>query len=97
MAARVGVGAVGGELEEVERVRDGDRARQIRDEDDARLQGGDEQRLPPVVVANDLPAQLLDAPPDLLTREVDVPDLVQRGYEASSSRYRSARRSTSRL
>jgi hypothetical protein len=97
VAAGVGIGPVRGELDEVEGVRDRDRSRQVGDEDEARLQRRDEQRLAAVVVADDLAPELADARRQLLAREVDLADLVAARYEASSRRYRSARRSTSRL
>jgi hypothetical protein len=97
VAAGVGIGTVRGELDEVEGVRDRDRSREVGDEDEARLQRRDEQRLAAVVVANDLAPELADARRQLLAREVDLADLVAARYEASSRRYRSARRSTSRL
>ena len=48
------VRVVGGELEEVELVRIGERAREVGDEDEARLQRGDEERRPALVVAGEL-------------------------------------------
>ena len=63
MAALVGAGRVARELDEVEAVVDPDRARQVGDEDDARLERRDEQRLAPFVVAGDLAAELADARP----------------------------------
>ena len=97
MAARIRVGPVRGELDEVEGMRDRDRSRQVGDEDEARLQRRDEQRFAAVVVADDVAAELANACGQLLVREVDLADLVAARYEASSRRYRSARRSTSRL
>jgi len=97
VAARVGVGAVAGELDEVERVGDRDRPGEVGDEDDARLERRDEQRLAGFVVLGDLAAELADARRQLLTREVDLPDRRRQGYDASSRRYRCARRSMSRL
>jgi hypothetical protein len=49
-------------------------AREIGDEDERRLQRGDEDRLEAVVVRGDLRAELLDARLDLLAREVDLAD-----------------------
>jgi hypothetical protein len=66
--------AVAGELDEVERVRDGERAGEIGEEDEARLQRADEDRLEPRVVAGDLGAQLGDAGGKLLGGEVDLSD-----------------------
>jgi hypothetical protein len=97
VAAGVGVGAVRGQLDEVEGVGDADRPGEVRDEDEARLQRGYEERLASGVVLRNLAAELADAATDLLAREVDLADLVTDGYDASSRRYRSARRSTSRL
>ena len=76
---------------------DPDRARQIGNEDDARLERRDEQRLPPFVVTGDLAPELADTRPKLLAREVDLPEPRPRSYDASSSWYRSAKRSMSRL
>jgi hypothetical protein len=87
---------VRGELEEVELVRNLDRAREVGQEDETRLERRDEDRGCICVVANDLRAELGDAAADLLTSEVDLPDALRR-YDASSSLYRSARRSMSRL
>jgi hypothetical protein len=66
--------AVAGELDEVERVRDGERAGEIGEEDEARLQRADEDRLEARVVAGDLGAQLGDAGGKLLGGEVDLSD-----------------------
>jgi hypothetical protein len=96
--ARVGAGRVGRELEEVEAVVDRQRAREVGEEDEARLERRDQQRLAVGVVARDLPAELADARLQLLAIEVDVPEPSGGlGQLASSSRYRSARRSMSRL
>jgi hypothetical protein len=76
MAARVGIGAVRGELDEVECLRDVDGARQVGDEDDARLQRRDQERLAALVVTGDLAAEFDDALAQLLTAEVDLADLV---------------------
>jgi hypothetical protein len=97
VAARVGVGAVARKLDEVERVEDRDRPRQVGDEDEARLERGDEQRLAALVVVRDLTAELPDARRELLAPEVNLPDRGRQGYDASSRRYRCARRSMSRL
>jgi hypothetical protein len=50
-------------------------AREVGDEDDARLERGDEQRLAALVVAGDLTPELGDARSQLLAREVDLPEL----------------------
>ena len=97
MPARVRVGAVRGQLDEVEGVGDADRPRQVCDEDHARLERRDEQRLAPVVVTRDLAPDLSHARLQLLAREVDLTQALAGAYEASSSRYRSAKRSMSRL
>jgi hypothetical protein len=78
VAARVGVGAVRGELDEVQPVRDPERPGEVGDEDDARLQRCDEQRLAAVVLGGDLAAELADAPPELLAGKVDLADGVAR-------------------
>jgi hypothetical protein len=57
--ARVGA-VVAGELDEVDLVRDRDRAREIGEEDEARLQQRDQQQLAVGVVARDLGAELVD-------------------------------------
>jgi hypothetical protein len=88
--------AVRGEFEEVELMKDRERAREVGQEDQARLERRDEDRVPAVVVAGDLRGELPDAAADLLAREVDLADAA-RGYDASSSLYRSARRAMSRL
>jgi hypothetical protein len=70
-----GVGAVvPGELDEVDLVQDWDRAREVGEEDEARLQQRDEQQLAIRVVSGDLRAQLVDAAPQLLGGEEDVAD-----------------------
>jgi len=53
--------AIAGELDEVERVRNRDRPREVGEENQARLEQPDEQRLAPLVVARDLGAELADA------------------------------------
>jgi hypothetical protein len=97
MTALVGPGRVACELDEVEAMVDRQRAGQVRDEDDARFERRDEQRLPTFVVTRDLAPELADTRPQLLAREVDLPEPRLRGYDASSRWYRSARRSMSRL
>jgi hypothetical protein len=99
MAAEARIRPVARELDEIERVGDRDRPREVGEEDDARLQRRDEQRLAAGVVAGDLPAELGDARRELLAREVNLADVVSlaRRYDASSRRYRCARRSISRL
>ena len=97
VAAAVGAGRVARELEEIETVRNPKRAREVGDEDEARLQRRNEKRLATLVVASDLTAELADTRLQLLAREVDLAEAGAAAYEASSSRYRSARRSMSRL
>jgi hypothetical protein len=97
MAAGVGPRRVARELDEVEPMGNPDRAREIRDEDEAGLQRRDEQRFESVVVARDVAAELADACLQLLAREVDLAEARAPPYDASSSRYLSARRSMSRL
>jgi hypothetical protein len=97
VAALVGAGGVARQLEEVEPVGNAKGARKIRDEDDARLEWRDEQRLAPLVIAPELTPKLADARVQLLAREVDLAEAGAAAYDASSSRYRSARRSMSRL
>jgi hypothetical protein len=98
------VGRVAGELDEVDLVDDRDRAREVGEKDEARLQGRDEDRLCILVVGGDLGSQLADPGRDLLRREVDLADaLVMREgraqvrQEASFRPYRCPRRSMSRL
>ena len=63
VAALVGAGRVARELDEVQAVVDPDRARQIGDEDDARLEGRDEQRLSALVITGDLTSEFADTCP----------------------------------
>jgi hypothetical protein len=82
-----GVGAVvAGQLDEIDLVRDRDRAREVGQEDDARLQQRDEEQLPLGVVAGDLGAQLVDPDPKLPRGEEDVADAGFGSYDARSSR-----------
>ena len=76
--AGVGARRIAGELEVVEPVRDPQRPREVGDEDNARLQRCDEQRLAAVVLGGDLAAELADAPPELLAGKVDLADGVAR-------------------
>jgi len=55
-------------------VQERQRARQVGQEYERRLQGADEQRLLAGVVGGDLLAELRDAGRDLLGREVDLSD-----------------------
>jgi hypothetical protein len=68
------VPVVGGQVDEVEVVDDGQGARQVGDEDERRLQRGDEDRLEAFVVCGDLRTELLDAGLELLGGEVDLAD-----------------------
>jgi hypothetical protein len=84
-----GVGAVvAGQLDEVDRVVDPDLPREVGQEDEARLQERDQQRLAAFVVPRDLGTQLADARLQLVRREEDVADPVVDvdGYEARSRR-----------
>jgi hypothetical protein len=97
MAALVGAGRIACKLDEVESVVNPDRPGQIGDENDACLERCNQQRLSAFIVTGDLAPELPDARSQLLAREVNVPEARVRGYDASSSWYRSARRSMSRL
>ena len=82
---------VGRELEEVDLMRDRQRAGEIGEEDDARLEGRDKERIPPLVRGRELFAELADAAGDLLAGEVDLarirrPGILPRRQEASLSR-----------
>ena len=76
---------------------DPDRAREVGQEDEAGFQRGNEERLRVSVVRRDLGAELGDPRRQLLGGQVDVADPQVGGQRASSSLYRSASRSTSRL
>jgi hypothetical protein len=76
--------AVAGELDEVERVRDRDRAREVGQEDEARLQRADEDRFAALVVACDLGPELADPRAELVGGEVDLADSLV--YDARSRR-----------
>ncbi len=65
-----------------------DRARQVGQEDEARLQRRDEQRLAAVVLGGEVSAQLCDARLQLLRAEIDVADARVECYEARSRWYR---------
>src|SRR5205085_11906287 len=88
--------AVARELDEVDLVHDREGAREVGCEEEGALQGRDEQRLETLVVGGNLGAELCDAQPDLLRREVGLADLEPFVYCAKSSRNRWARRSMSR-
>jgi hypothetical protein len=92
-AARL-VGAVAGQLDEVDVVDDRELPAEVDEEDDARLQRRDEEGFPAGVVLSDLGAELADPGRDLGGGEVDVADALVGGfiawidYEASFSPYR---------
>jgi hypothetical protein len=73
VAAHLGA-AVACKLDEVERMRDRDRAREVGEEDEARLERPDEQRLTAVEVAGNLRAELRDTRGQLAGRKVDLAD-----------------------
>jgi hypothetical protein len=74
-----GVGAVvAGQLDEVDLVLDRDRAREVGEEDEARLQQRDQQQVAALVVARDVGAQLLDAAAQLVRTEEDLADALVR-------------------
>jgi hypothetical protein len=82
-----GVGAVvARELDEVDRVRDRDRARQVGQEDDTRLQQRDEQQVTAGVVAGDVRAELTNARLQFLGCEKDLAYTRVGDYDARSSR-----------
>ena len=85
MAAGVGA-VVAGQLDEVDRVPDRDRAREVGQEDEARLQQRDEQQVAAVVLAGDVRAELVDTGAQLLGREKDLTDAGIESYDARSSR-----------
>jgi hypothetical protein len=85
VAARVGA-VVAGELDEVDRVGDRDRAREVGQEDEARLQQRDEQQVAALVLAGDVRAELVDPGVQLLGREKDLTDAGIDSYDARSSR-----------
>jgi hypothetical protein len=58
------------------------RAGEIGEEDEARFERADEQRLAALVVAGDLRAELPDARGQLVCREVDLPDPGITVYDA---------------
>ncbi len=92
--------AVARELDEVERVVDADRTREVADERDRRLEGADEHGLEARVVAGDLRAQLPDPRLELGGVEKHLPDAgvvdARLGQDAFWSPKRAASRSKSR-
>jgi hypothetical protein len=82
-----GVGAVvAGQLDEVDRVGDRDRAREVGQEDEARLQQRDEQQVAAGVLAGDLRAELVDPTSQLVRCEEDLAYTGVCDYDARSSR-----------
>jgi hypothetical protein len=81
---------VPGELDQVDPVRDRERARQVGEEDRTRLERRDQQRVELLVVRGETPTELRDPRGDLVAGEVDLPDrfVRRRSYEASFSWYR---------
>jgi hypothetical protein len=78
--------AVTGELDEVEVVVDVDRAREVAEKWDARLERADEQRFAPFVVARELGADLTDPSADLVGVEEDLADpFVELGQRAQDA------------
>jgi hypothetical protein len=70
-----GVGAVvAGQLDEIDLMLDRDRAREVGEKDEARLQERDQQQLAVLVVPRDLRTQLLDAAAQLVRAEEDLAD-----------------------
>ena len=66
------VAAVAGEHEEVHRVRDRDRPREVACEDEGALQHRDQDEVAGCVVAGDLRAELVDPRADLVPGEIDL-------------------------
>jgi hypothetical protein len=96
LAAFVGV-AVAGELDEVERVMDRQRAREIADERDAGLQRADQDRFEPGEVARDFLSEPSDSRRKLVGVEENLSDpLVEQAQDAFRRPYRAASRSKSR-
>jgi hypothetical protein len=62
-------------------VRHREGAREVGEEDDARLQRRDEERVPACIGRRELLAELPDARRDLVAGEVDLPDRVPVGRE----------------
>ncbi len=89
--------AVAGELDEVERVMDWDRARKVADERDARLQRADEQRLAPRVLPRDLGADLAHAGADLDGVEEHFTDAVVVCRGCAQDAFWSPKRAASRM
>ena len=77
-------------------MRDLERPREVGQEEDTRLQRGDEDRLAALVIAGDLRPELGNARSDLRGGQVDLAELVGI-YDAKSRLYLSASRAISRL
>jgi hypothetical protein len=65
---------VAGELDEIELVKQRDRAREVGDEEEGTLERRDEQEIEAGVVGGDVSTELGNARLDLLGREVGLPD-----------------------
>jgi hypothetical protein len=85
VTARVGA-VVAGELDEVDLVRDRNRAGEVGEEDEARLQQRDQQEVALGVVVGDLRPELVDTTAQLLRPQEDLADVGVRRYDAMSSR-----------
>lgn len=70
------VRAVAGQLDEVDSVEDGERPREVGEEDDTGLQRADEERLAALVVGCDLGCKLDDARADIRSAQVDLADAL---------------------
>jgi hypothetical protein len=77
---------VAGQLDEVDLVLDPDCAREVGEENEARLQQRDEQQLAALVVARDVGSEFFDAAAQLLGGEEDLADAGVGLYDARSSR-----------
>jgi hypothetical protein len=88
--------AIAGELDEVELVKGGNRAREVGDEEERAFERRDEYEIEAAVVGGDLGPELDDARLDLLRGEVRLADSKVVAYRATSSLNRWARRSMSR-
>jgi len=91
------VTAVARKLDEVERMDERQRPREVAGEDDARLERRDQDGFAALEVGRDLGAELGDACLDLLGGEVDLSDPRVGAQETRSRRNLWARRSMSRL
>jgi hypothetical protein len=89
--------AVAGQLEEVERVVDRDRAREVADERDARLERADEQRFASRVFTRDLRPDLAYARADLEGVEEYLSDAVVVCRGGAQDAFWSPKRAASRM